>query len=79
MPLHIIVGLHMRDRAGADQLVRSQYAPGSGAFHSWLTPEEFTAKFNPTYSQAASVADYLKRQGFTKVGTFDPTTGEPAG
>ena len=66
MRLHIVVGLYMRDREGAQRLVRSQYTAGH-AFHQWLTPAEFTEKFNPTSSQAAAVAEYLKRQGFTKV------------
>jgi pseudomonalisin len=66
-PLHVVVGLYMRDRQGAQQLVASQYSPGLQSFHKWLTPAQFTAQFNPTRSQAAEVADYLSRQGFTKV------------
>ena len=66
MPLHIVVGLHMRDSEGAQRLVRSQYTAGH-AFHEWLTPAQFTARFNPSYSQADTVATYLRRQGFTKV------------
>ncbi len=69
--LHIVVGLYMRDRAGADQLVREQYNPGHATFHHWLTPSEFTAKFNPSATQAASVAAYLRREGFTNV-TIEP-------
>ena len=65
-PLRIVVGLYMRDKEGAQRLVRSQYTPGH-AFHEWLTPARFTERFNPSSSQAESVADYLKRRGFTKV------------
>ncbi len=50
--LHVVVGLYMRDRAGADQLVRAQYHPGHATFHHWLTPSEFTAKFNPSASSS---------------------------
>ena len=32
-----------------------------------MTPEEFTEAFNPSLSQANSVADYLKQQGFRRV------------
>ncbi len=65
--LRVVVGLSMRDRAGAQQLVASQYTPGRASYHRWLTPAEFTSMFNPTYSQADSVASYLRQQGFTKV------------
>ncbi|MBV8355230.1 MAG: hypothetical protein JO101_07920, partial [Candidatus Eremiobacteraeota bacterium] len=65
--MHIVVGLYMRDRMGAQQLVRDQYTPGHASFHQWLTPAEFTAKFNPTFGRAAAVADYLKHEGFTRV------------
>ncbi|MGA8576217.1 MAG: S53 family peptidase [Candidatus Cybelea sp.] len=70
-PLHVVVGLYMRDRAGARQLVASQYAPGHVSLRKWLTPAQFTAMFNPTYSQAESIASYLRQQGFTKV-KIDP-------
>ncbi|MBV8345599.1 MAG: S8/S53 family peptidase [Candidatus Eremiobacteraeota bacterium] len=65
--LHVVVGLRMRDRAGAQELIRNQYAPGSAAFHGWLSPDQFTAMFNPSAGEAASVATYLKEQGFTRV------------
>ncbi|HET6277037.1 MAG TPA: S53 family peptidase [Candidatus Cybelea sp.] len=70
-PLHVVVGLNMRDRAGARQLLASQYTPGHVGFRKWLTPAQFTAMFNPTYSQAESVASYLRQQGFSKV-KIDP-------
>ena len=66
-PMRIVVGLAMRDRAGADALVRSQFVPGGAAFHQWLTPAQFTSMFNPTNAQADSVATYLRQQGFTNV------------
>jgi pseudomonalisin len=65
--LHIVVGLRMRDHTGAQQLLRDQHTRGSASFHRWMTPEAFTAAFNPTASQAAGVANYLKAQGFTNV------------
>src|SRR5438552_512401 len=66
-PLRIVVGLNMRDRAGADRMVRRQHTLGDPYFHRWLTPAQFTATFNPTYAQAAAVAAYLQRQGFTNI------------
>ncbi len=67
MPMRIVVGLYLRDHDGAAKLVRGQHTRGSAEFMRWLAPGEFTAKFGPTASQAASVADYLKKEGFTKV------------
>lgn len=66
--LHVVVGLRMRDSERARLLLRSQYTPGHASFHKWLTPEEFTATFSPSYGQATAVASYLKQHGFTNVG-----------
>ena len=71
VPMRIVVGLSMRDRAGADLLIRQQYTPGATYFHRWLTPAQFTSMFNPTYAQAAAVATYLQRHGFTDI-TIEP-------
>jgi subtilase family serine protease len=71
MPMHIVVGLYMRDRDGAQKLLHSQHTRGASEFMQWLTPQQFTARFNPTASQAASVADYLRREGFRNV-TIEP-------
>ncbi len=65
--LHVVVGLRMRDGDGAAKMLRSQHTRGSVSFHKWMTPEEFTAEFNPSLGQANSVADYLRQQGFTRV------------
>lgn len=69
--MRIVVGLSMRNRAGADNLLLAQHTPGTTVFHKWLTPAQFTAMFNPTYGQAAGVAAYLKQHGFTNV-TIEP-------
>ncbi|HEX3670874.1 MAG TPA: S53 family peptidase [Candidatus Cybelea sp.] len=66
-PLHVVVGLYMRNPAGARELVASQYSPGHASYRKWLSPGEFTAMYNPTAAQAESVASYLRQQGFTKV------------
>ncbi len=67
VPIHVVVGLRMRDPAGAQAFVRGLYTPGGSAFHAWLTPSAFTARFNPTLSQANAVAEYLRQQGLTNV------------
>ena len=71
VPLHIVVGLGMRDRQGANDLLRAQHTPGNVMFHRWLSPREFTAAFDPTTAQAQAIATYLVRRGFTDV-RIDP-------
>ena len=56
--LRIVVGLRMRDPKGAQDAVRR---------HQPMTPDQFTAEFNPTRGQAEDVASYLRAQGFTHV------------
>ena len=56
VPMRIVVGLAMRDRAGAQDFVRRLYTPGETSFHAWMTPAQFTAAYNPTLAQAQSVA-----------------------
>jgi pseudomonalisin len=65
--LRVVVGLSMRDRAGAASLMRRQYMAGDPMFKQFLTPAAFTARYNPTRQQAAAVASYLQREGFTNV------------
>jgi pseudomonalisin len=67
VPMHIVVGLAMRDRAGAASLMRRQYTAGDPMFKQFLTPAAFTARYNPTRAQAIAVATYLQRQGFTNI------------
>lgn len=65
--LHVVVGLRMRDADGAKNLLREQHAPGGAFFHKWLTPQEFTDKYNPSRGEANSVAEYLRQEGFKRV------------
>jgi pseudomonalisin/xanthomonalisin len=56
--MRIVVGLRQRNRARAADAIRR---------HAIMTPEQFTAEFNPTRSQAEEVASYLRQQGLTHV------------
>lgn len=67
VPLRIVVGLAMRDPAGAQALVKSQYTPGAASFHAWMTPSQFTATFNPTTTEVNAVVTYLQQHGLTNV------------
>lgn len=61
-PMRIVVGLRMRDPKGAQDVIRRGQI---------MSPQEFTAAYNPTRSQAEKVASYLREQGFRHV-TIEP-------
>lgn len=61
-PMRVVVGLRMRDPKGAQNAIRR---------HEVMTPDQFTAAFNPTRGQAEKVASYLREQGFKQV-TIEP-------
>jgi pseudomonalisin len=66
-PLHVVVGLTMRDQAGALSLLKAQSTSGSPAFHQFVTPQQFTANYAATTESAVAVEQYLLSQGFTHV------------
>ncbi len=67
LPLRIVIGLTMRDKAGAMDLVHREHNPRDVMYHRTATPAQFTAAFNPTGSQVNAVASYLVSQGFKGV------------
>ena len=62
----MILSLALRPGAQAqlDQLLAEQQDPSSPNYHSWLTPEEFGARFGPTDADVAAVTGWLEDQGF---------------
>lgn len=68
-PLRITVTLKPTDKAGLDNLVKAQNTPGNSAYHQYLTPAEFNARFAPSRSATSAVASYLTSQGFTNIST----------
>lgn len=44
----VTVVLALRDKAGLARLVKAQTTPGTAAYHRWLTPAQFAARFSPT-------------------------------
>ncbi len=61
--------LLLRKRPGGDgelqRLLAAQHDPSSPLFHRWLTPEEFGARFGLGDGEIATVAGWLRAQGFT--------------
>jgi len=55
------------DLAGAAAFADSVATPGSPAFHRYLSPDAYTARFGPSAGQAAAVTAWLTAEGLTRV------------
>jgi len=66
-PLHVVVGLAPRDRAGIASVIEAQATPGNPAYHQYLTPAQFTASYSATADAVTLVQQYLQAQGFTNI------------
>ncbi|MBC5802071.1 MAG: S8/S53 family peptidase [Candidatus Eremiobacteraeota bacterium] len=66
-PLRIVVGLKMRNLAGAKMLLQLEHTPFNALYQTKTTPARFTAAYNPTGAQVAAVGQYLVSRGFTNV------------
>ncbi|HTA65998.1 MAG TPA: protease pro-enzyme activation domain-containing protein [Xanthomonadaceae bacterium] len=67
-PIHVSVGLKMRDRAGLDAFIANAAASQKrGVFAPPMTSEQFLASHAPTQAQAQAVVEYLARMGFRNI------------
>jgi subtilase family serine protease len=55
------------DLAGATAFANSVATPGSPAFHHYLSPDAYTARFGPSAAQSAAVTTWLRAEGLTQV------------
>ena len=55
------------DLAGATAFANSVTTPGSPAFHHYLSPNAYTARFGPSAAHAAAVTAWLTAQGLAQV------------
>jgi uncharacterized protein (TIGR03437 family) len=70
-------------QADLDQLLSDQQNPSSPAYHHWLTPEEYGARFGLSDADLAQATAWLQSQGLTVTATararnyvsFDGTAG----
>src|SRR5579859_730192 len=49
------------------EFLQQVHRPGTPAFHAWLKPEQFAAKFGPSDADVNTVTSWLKSQGFTNL------------
>jgi subtilase family serine protease len=52
-------------QAQLDALLAAQQTPGSPAFHAWLTPEQYGARFGMSDADLAKVSAWLRAQGLS--------------
>src|SRR3981189_2904378 len=66
-PIHIAVGLSLRNQNTLVQYVRAANDPSSPLFGNWLTVDQFVAGYGPTSSQVQAVVSYLTANGFANI------------
>jgi hypothetical protein len=63
--LQLILKRSAEQEVKLQQLMTAQQTRSSPSFHSWLTPQEFGARFGASDQDLASVTSWLRSQGFT--------------
>jgi len=66
-PIHIAIGLSLRNQNALVQYVRAANDPSSPLFGNWLTVDQFVAGYGPTSSQVQAVVSYLNANGFANI------------
>ncbi len=64
-PLHMTLALPLRNEADLEQLLQDLYDPASPRYGSYLTSEEFTARFGPTPDDYRKLIDFAEARGMT--------------
>jgi subtilase family serine protease len=54
-------------QAALDKLLAEQQDPASPNYHNWLTPEQFAGRFGMSRRDTATIANWLRSEGFTIV------------
>ncbi|GMA57789.1 hypothetical protein GCM10025858_22920 [Alicyclobacillus sacchari] len=62
-PMHVAVGLKLRNQAALEQLIANLYNPSSSQFGHYVTPGQFQQEFAPTAYEVEAVRDYLRQYG----------------
>src|SRR5579864_9240781 len=66
-PLHIVVGLQMRNADQVQPTLKRMLTPGDPLFGTSLTVDQFVAQFGPTSSEVQAVTNYLASYGFSNI------------
>ncbi|MES2222718.1 MAG: protease pro-enzyme activation domain-containing protein, partial [Acidobacteriota bacterium] len=60
----LVFGLSAGQQADLKNLLQQQQTPGSPMYHHWLKPGEFAARYGVSQQDLATVAAWLRSQGF---------------
>lgn len=66
-PLHIIVGLQLRNRSQLETYLRDVTQPGSAVYAQYLDRGAFMRDYAPTDAQVGAVVAYLAQHGFSGI------------
>lgn len=66
-PLHIVVGLALRNQAALSQYIARINTPGDPLYGQQLSPDQGVAAYGPSGDQTQAVVSYLTGQGFTNI------------
>ena len=68
-PMHLAIGLPLRNPGGLTNLLAQIYNPASTNYHHFLTPAQFTERFGPTPGDYQGLADFVRARGLTITAT----------
>jgi subtilase family serine protease len=66
--MHLVLKRSAAQEAALQQYIADAHAPGSPAYHQWLTPDQFGSKFGPSDQDIATVESWLGAHGFSVTG-----------
>jgi len=67
--LKVAIGLPLGDKQGLTAFIDALYDPASPTYKSYLTPDQFTARFGPSVADYQKVVDFVKSSGLTVTAT----------
>jgi hypothetical protein len=69
-PMHLAIGLPLRNPEALDSLLQQIYDPASPNYRHYLTPEQFTERFGPSPEDYQGVLDFARTNGLTVTATY---------
>ncbi len=69
-PMHLAIGLPLRNEATLNSLLQQIYDPASPNYRHYLTPEKFTEMFGPSPDDYQRVLDFARTNGLTITSTY---------
>ena len=67
--MKVAIGLPLADKEGLRSFIDALYDPASPTYRSYLTPDQFTARFGASAADYQKVVDFLRSSGLTVTAT----------